>query len=51
LDFDGNDFEVLHNYCLASRLLVDSLNISQVSSEVRAVIEDNLFLPLDSSSS
>ncbi|MBH8566795.1 NACHT domain-containing protein [Nostoc sp. CENA67] len=45
------ELEVILRYYQTNKLLIDCLNQSQVSPEVRALIEDNLFLPLDSSSS
>ncbi|MBD1932599.1 MULTISPECIES: helix-turn-helix domain-containing protein [Cyanophyceae] len=42
-------FEVLEQYYQANKLLMDCLNNSRVNPEVRSRIEDNLFIPLDSS--
>lgn len=45
------ELKVILRYYQTNKLLIDCLNQSKVSPEVRAVIEDNLFLPLDSSPS
>ncbi|MEH2026847.1 NACHT C-terminal helical domain 2-containing protein [Nostoc sp.] len=45
------ELEVILRYYQTNKLLIDCLNQSQVSLEVRALLEDNLFLPLDSSPS
>ncbi len=49
--YDEDELEILQLYYETNKLLIDCLNQSKVSSEVRALIEDNLFLPLDSSPS
>lgn len=49
--YDDNDFEVLQWYLDANKLLVDCMNSGcEVPEELRSRIEDNLFMPLDSSS-
>jgi hypothetical protein len=45
------DLELLQQYYDANKLLVACLNNSKVSPEIRSRIEDNLFMPLDSSPS
>jgi len=48
---DHDDFEVLQQYHDIYKFIIDGLNSGKVSPEVRTLIEDNLFLPLDSSPS
>jgi hypothetical protein len=45
------ELEVILRYYQINKLLIDCLNQSKVSPQIRALIEDNLFLPLDSSPS
>lgn len=45
------DYEVLRQYHDINKFIIDNLNSDKISPEVRAVIEDNLFLPLDCSPS
>ncbi|MBD2667360.1 putative signal transduction protein with Nacht domain [Richelia sinica FACHB-800] len=47
--FSDKQKKLLKQYYDANMLLLDCLNQSKVSPEVRSLIEDNLFLPLDSS--
>lgn len=48
--YDYNDFEILQWYRDANKLLVDCMNSGcEVPEELRSRIEDNLFLPIDSS--
>ena len=44
-----NHYEVLAQYYKASKVLIDCLNSNcKVPDELRSLIENNLFLPLDS---
>ena len=47
--FNKEQIKLLQQYYEANKLLWECLGISNVSVEVRSHIENNLFLPLDSS--
>jgi hypothetical protein len=46
LQFIQNKYELLYQYYNANKLLMECLNISEVSPEVRQEIEDTLLLPI-----